>query len=58
MSLKIFISCAHQDRALYEEFSKHLQVLKREDLISSWADSDIAPGAEKMPQIGVIVRKM
>src|SRR6266581_9706779 len=51
MAIEIFISYAHEDHAFLEELEKHLANLKRQDIISSWYDGDITPGAEWEPQI-------
>src|SRR6266702_6156261 len=51
MAIEVFISYSHKDRALREELEKHLANLKRQDIISSWYDGDITPGAEWEPQI-------
>src|SRR6266700_2397108 len=46
MAIEVFISYAHEDHALLKELEKHLANLKRQDIISSWYDGDITPGAE------------
>ncbi len=51
MAIEIFISYSHKDRALRDELEIHLSTLKRQDIISSWYDGDISPGAEWEPQI-------
>jgi hypothetical protein len=49
--LSIFISYAHADRMFRAELDKHLSNLRRQQIISSWYDGDIAPGTEWQPQI-------
>jgi TIR domain len=49
--LEIFISYAHQDQEFRDELEKHLSNLKRQGIISSWSDSDIAPGTEWRRQV-------
>jgi hypothetical protein len=51
MAIEVFISYSHKDQALREELEIHLSNLKRQDIISSWYDGDITPGAEWEPQI-------
>src|SRR5437016_3078677 len=51
MAIEVFISYSHKDRALREELEIHLSNLKRQDIISSWYDGDITPGAEWEHQI-------
>src|SRR6266568_9648597 len=51
MAIEIFISYSHKDRALRDELEIHLSTIKRQDIISSWYDGDISPGAEWEPQI-------
>lgn len=48
---KVFISYSHDDIALRKELDKHLRILKDENIISTWTDSDISPGTEWEPQI-------
>ncbi|HEY7415977.1 MAG TPA: toll/interleukin-1 receptor domain-containing protein, partial [Ktedonobacteraceae bacterium] len=43
-SNEIFCSYAHEDRAFIEDFRKHLRLMEREDLISTWYDASISPG--------------
>ena len=47
----VFISYSHRDKELRDELERHLSNLKRQDVISSWYDGDIAPGAEWEPEI-------
>lgn len=51
MAIEVFISYSHKDQALRDELEIHLSNLKRQHLISSWYDGDIAPGAEWEPEI-------
>src|SRR5439155_4145724 len=51
MAIEVFISYSQKDRALRDELEIHLSNLKRQDIISSWYDGDITPGAEWEPQI-------
>src|SRR2546426_659916 len=51
MAFEVFISYSHQDQQLRQELEKHLANLKRQHIISSWYDGDIAPGTELEPQI-------
>src|SRR5579864_4070704 len=50
-SLSVFISYSHKDQKLLEELEIHLSNLKRQNIISSWYDGDIVPGAEWENQI-------
>jgi hypothetical protein len=43
--LSVFLSYAHKDERLRVELEKHLSVLRRSDLIETWHDRKIAPGA-------------
>jgi hypothetical protein len=51
MAIEVFISYSHQDQALRTELEKHLSNLKRQNIITSWYDGDIIPGAELEPEI-------
>jgi hypothetical protein len=51
MAFEVFISYAHEDQAFREELDKHLSNLRRQQVISSWFDGDILPGAEWESQI-------
>lgn len=51
MTLNVFISYAHEDRAFRQELEKHLSNLKRQNVISSWHDGDILPGTPWRAQI-------
>jgi WD40 repeat protein/tetratricopeptide (TPR) repeat protein len=50
-SWNVFISYSHRDRELRDELEIHLSNLKRQNIISSWYDGDIVPGAEWEVQI-------
>jgi tetratricopeptide (TPR) repeat protein len=51
MAYEVFISYSHRDQALRTELDKHLSNLKRQNVITSWYDGDIIPGAEWEPEI-------
>ncbi len=51
MAIEVFISYSHKDQAFREELEIHLSNLKRHNIISSWYDGDITPGAEWERQI-------
>ena len=51
MAIEVFISYAHEDRGFVEELEKHLGILKRQQIISSWYDGNIVPGTEWESQI-------
>ncbi|MGZ3625416.1 MAG: tetratricopeptide repeat protein [Ktedonobacteraceae bacterium] len=51
MAIEVFISYSHQDQVLRAELEKHLSNLKRQNIITSWYDGDIIPGAELEPEI-------
>ncbi len=42
----LFVSYCHADRSLKDEFLKHLEPLKRQNLIEAWHDREILPGEE------------
>lgn len=42
--LEVFYSYAHEDETLLDELVKHLKLLQRQGLISSWHDRRIEPG--------------
>ncbi|MEH2336489.1 GUN4 domain-containing protein [Nostoc sp.] len=46
VSLKLFFSYSHKDEALRDELTKHLIILERQSVISSWHDRKILPGEE------------
>lgn len=45
-TIEIFCSYAHEDEPLRKELEKHLTILKRQGLITSWYDRKIMAGAE------------
>lgn len=45
-SLSLFYCYSHDDESLLDELSKHLAVLKRENVLSDWHDRRISPGQE------------
>src|SRR6266571_4000212 len=51
MTIEVFISYSHKDQTFREELEIHLSNLKRQNIITSWYDGNIAPGAELEPQI-------
>jgi tetratricopeptide (TPR) repeat protein len=51
MTIEVFISYSHKDQTFREELEIHLSNLKRQKIISSWYDGEIAPGSEWEPQI-------
>src|SRR5215469_16593938 len=51
MAYEVFISYSHRDQTLREELETHLANLKRQNIITSWYDGNIKPGAELQPQI-------
>lgn len=44
--VKVFYSYSHEDEALRKELEKQLAILKRENVISSWHDSEIEAGSD------------
>ncbi|MEH2205005.1 MAG: GUN4 domain-containing protein [Nostoc sp.] len=46
VSLQLFFSYSHKDEALRDELAKHLTILERQGVISSWHDRRIVPGEE------------
>ncbi|MEH2071176.1 MAG: GUN4 domain-containing protein [Nostoc sp.] len=46
VSLRLFFSYSHKDEALRDELAKHLSILERQGVISSWHDRKILPGEE------------
>ena len=44
--LQVFRSYSHEDEELRKELDKHLSVLQRQGIISSWDDRRIGPGEE------------
>ncbi|MEH2248673.1 SUMF1/EgtB/PvdO family nonheme iron enzyme [Nostoc sp.] len=51
MSLKVFCSYSHNDEPLKDELAKHLTMLERQGVISTWHDRKILPGKEWDQQI-------
>ncbi|MHC5850470.1 SUMF1/EgtB/PvdO family nonheme iron enzyme [Nostoc sp.] len=51
MSLKVFCSYSHNDEPLKDELAKHLTMLERQGVISTWHDRKIPPGREWDRQI-------
>ncbi len=51
MPYEVFISYSHKDRPYLNELTAHLDILRRQKLISTWKDTDISPGTEWEPQI-------
>ena len=51
MAIEVFISYSHNDQALRTELDKHLSILKRQNVITSWYDGNLIPGAEWEPEI-------
>jgi hypothetical protein len=45
-SMKLFFSYAHKDETLRDELAKHLSLLKREGIITTWHDRDITAGTD------------
>jgi tetratricopeptide (TPR) repeat protein len=46
MSVKIFYSYAHEDRAYRETLEKHLSTLRQLELVTEWSDRNISAGKE------------
>jgi hypothetical protein len=44
--IEVFFSYSHRDEELRDELEKHLSILKREGMISSWHDRQIPAGSE------------
>ncbi len=51
MTINVFISYAHKDRALRDELATHLSNLRTLGVINDWYDGDIVPGTEWESQI-------
>jgi TIR domain len=49
--LEVFVSYSHQDEPLRIELGKHLAILQRSGMISTWFDRKIEPGQELNPEI-------
>lgn len=52
MAYKTVICYARKDKMFREELESHLSNLRRQELIISWSDKEIAPGAEWEKEIG------
>jgi TIR domain/CHAT domain len=50
-NINLFFSYAHEDEALRNELAKHLKLLERQGVISSWCDRQINAGTEWETQI-------
>lgn len=44
--IEVFFSYSHQDEGLRDELAKHLKLLQRQGVISTWHDRDISAGSE------------
>ena len=44
--IEVFYSYAHEDAPLRDELEKHLSILQRQQLISSWHDRQIGAGTD------------
>ncbi len=49
--LTFFYSYAHEDEELRDELEKHLSLLQRQGLITTWHDRCIAPGTDWVHEI-------
>src|SRR5260370_34842844 len=49
--LSLSYSYAHADEALRDELEKHLSILRRQEMISTWYDRQIVPGANWSQEI-------
>lgn len=49
--IALFFSYSHRDEALRDELAKHLSLLERQEVLSSWHDRQITPGSEWAGQI-------
>lgn len=45
-AIEVFFSYAHKDEALRDELAKHLRLLERQGIITSWHDRQIPAGTE------------
>lgn len=50
-AIEIFFSYAHEDEKLRNELAKHLKLLERQKVISSWYDRDITAGDDWKQEI-------
>src|SRR5436305_3219383 len=60
--VNVFLSYAKEDEGLLRELEKHLSILKREGLISTWYDRQLLPGTnwakamdERLEQASIIL---
>jgi hypothetical protein len=49
----VFISYAHADELLRQDLEKHLSMLQRQGLISSWNDRKLVPGIDWAKDINI-----
>ncbi len=49
--LPLFYVYAHEDEALRDELDKHLSLLQRQGLLSTWSDRQIVPGTDWSKEI-------
>ena len=49
--IEVFFSYSHKDEQLRDELEKHLTILKRKGIISTWHDRQITAGTEWKDQI-------
>ena len=52
-TVKLFFCYAREDKALRDELEKHLSLLKRQKLITTWYDREITPGSEWEKEIDI-----
>lgn len=50
-AFEVFFSYCHKDEALRDELAKHLNLLKRQEIITDWHDRSIGAGQEWKDQI-------
>lgn len=50
-AISVFFSYSHRDEALRDELAKHLKLLERQGVITSWHDREITAGEEWKNQI-------
>jgi hypothetical protein len=55
--VEVFFSYAHADAALRDELEKHLAILQRDRIISSWHDRQLIPGSEWDQEIKTQLRQ-
>ncbi|MEO5990178.1 MAG: toll/interleukin-1 receptor domain-containing protein [Ferruginibacter sp.] len=55
--INLFFSYSHKDESLRNELEKHLSILKRNGVISSWHDRCILPGAGIDEEISMNIQK-